>query len=247
VTLDLHAHGLEAVVLDIEGTTTPLAFVQKALFPFARRALEPFVRERLGAVETADVFRSLRADWLEDVKRGESPPSWPEDGDREQQLASIVAYAEWQMDSDRKAFGLKALQGLIWERGYRDGLLRGDVFPDVPAAFARWRAAGITIAIFSSGSVLAQQLLFRSTPSGDLTPHIAAFFDTSVGAKGEPESYRRIAAALNMPIERVLFISDAPVELAAARAAGYTALLCARPGNQPATDPQTIHDFTEVV
>jgi enolase-phosphatase E1 len=247
VTLDLHAHGLEAVVLDIEGTTTPLAFVHEALFPFARRALEPFVREQFGQPETADVFRRIRGDWRDDVNRGEAPPAWPEDANREQQIASIVAYAEWQMDRDRKAFGLKALQGLIWERGYQAGLLRGEVFPDVPPAIARWRAAGITIAIFSSGSVLTQQRLFQSVPSGDLTPHIAAFFDTSVGSKKEPDSYRRIAAALDTPIARVLFISDAPAELAAARAAGCTAVLCARPGNPPASDPQTIHDFTEVV
>ena len=247
MTLDLHEHGLEAVLVDIEGTTTPLAFVHETLFPFARRALEPFIRESFGRPEMADLFHSLRIDWREDVQRGDSPPEWPEVANREKHIASIVGYAEWQMERDRKAFGLKTLQGLIWERGYRDGLLQGTMFPDVPAAFARWRAAGITIAIFSSGSVLAQQLLFRSTPSGDLTSHIAAFFDTSVGPKREPDSYRRIAVALGIPIARVLFISDAPVELAAARAAGCTALLCARPGNPPTSDPQVIHDFGEVV
>ncbi len=247
MTFDLREHGLEAVVVDIEGTTTPLAFVHETLFPFARRALESFVRESYGRPETADLFDSLRVDWREDVQRGDSPPEWPENADREEQIASIVAYAKWQMDRDRKAFGLKALQGLIWERGYRDGLLQGTVFPDVPAAFARWRAAGITIAIFSSGSVLAQQLLFRSTPSGDLRPHIAAFFDTRVGPKREPDSYRCIAAALGKPTARMLFISDTPAELAAARAAGCTALLCARPGNPPTSDPQAILDFTEVV
>ena len=246
MTLNLRARGLDAVVLDIEGTTTPLAFVQETLVPFARRALDSFVREQIGRPEAAPVFRSLRADWLDDVARGESPPAWPDRGSNEQQIAAAVSYAAWLMDRDRKAFGLKQLQGLIWERGYREGLLRGEVFPDVPDALARWKAAGITVAIYSSGSVLAQQLLFRSTPSGDLTPAIDAYFDTTVGAKRDPESYRRIAEALGRAPERLLFLSDVPAELAAARVSGWSAVLCKRPGNAPAHDAESVTDFSAI-
>jgi len=243
VTLNLRDRGLNAVVLDIEGTTTPLAFVNETLFPYARRALESFVRDQIDRPGTADVFNSLRADWLADTSRGETPPPWPDHGSREARVASIVRYAGWLMDRDRKAFGLKELQGRIWERGYREGSLRGDVYPDVPEALRHWRANGATVAIYSSGSVLAQQLLFRSTPFGDLSPLIDAYFDTSVGAKREPESYRRIAEALGRTPERLLFISDVPAELAAARAAGCTAVLCIRPGNAPADDSESITDF----
>ena len=195
MTLDLRARGLDAVVLDIEGTTTPLAFVHETLFPFARRALDSFVREQIGRHESTHIFSSLHADWLADVARGESPPAWPDQGSDEQRASAIAAYAAWLMDRDRKAFGLKELQGRIWERGYRDGSLRGAVYPDVPDALRRWHEAGLTVAIYSSGSVLAQQMLFRATPFGDLTPHIDAFFDTSIGAKRDPGSYRRIADA----------------------------------------------------
>lgn len=246
MTLDLRARGLDAVVLDIEGTTTPLAFVHKTLFPFARRALESFVREQAGRPETAHIFDSLRADWLADVARGESPPAWPDQGSDEQQVSAIAAYAAWLMDRDRKAFGLKELQGLIWERGYREGSLRGEVYPDVPDALQRWRVRGATVAIYSSGSVLAQQLLFRATPFGDLTPQIDAYFDTSIGAKRDPASYRRIAEALGRRPERLLFISDVPAELGAAREAGCAAVLCVRPGNAPAEDVESITDFSTI-
>jgi enolase-phosphatase E1 len=243
VTLHLRASGLDVVLLDIEGTTTPLAFVLDTLFPYARRALDTFVRDRIGRQEFAPVVTSLRAEWQDDLARGESPPEWPKHESDREQAASVAAYAAWLMDRDRKAFGLKELQGMIWERGYEDGVLRGEVFADVPDALRRWRKSGATIAIYSSGSALAQQLLFRSTPFGDLTPLIDGYFDTTVGAKRNPDSYRRIAERLHVEPRRLLFISDVPQELAAARAAGCRAILCVRPGNAPAQDDESITDF----
>ena len=247
MTLSLRASGLDAILLDIEGTTTPLAFVHEALFPFARRALEPFVRAHVDRPEFAVVVQHLRAEWRNDSARGDQPPAWSgESSSGEEQISSIVRYAGWLMDRDRKASGLKELQGLIWQRGYEEGALRGDVFADVPDALRRWHDSGVTIAIYSSGSVLAQQLLFRSTPFGDLTPLIDAYFDTSVGAKRAAESYRVIAERLGKPPARCLFISDLPAELAAARAAGLRAVLSIRPGNAAANDAESIRDFNDV-
>lgn len=246
MTLDLRARGITAVVLDIEGTTTPIKFVHETLFPYARRALESFVREHLNKPDLTHVFRTLRADWVADVARGDAPPPWPDSVEGEQQVSGIVEYGEWLMDRDRKASGLKELQGLIWERGYQDGALRGEVFADVPEALQRWRTEGVGVAIYSSGSVLAQQLLFRSTPFGDLTPHIDAYFDTAVGAKREPDSYRRIAGALGRSPSQLLFLSDVAAELSAARSAGLNAVLCVRPGNAPAEDEESIVDFHEI-
>ncbi len=231
---DLRERGIQAIVLDIEGTTTPIAFVTDVLFPYARREMSRFVREHLDSVHLQDSFRRLHEDWLADRARGESLPSW--DDAPEARAASIAAYAEWLMDRDRKATGLKELQGLICVRGYEDRELRGEVYPDVPFALSRWRAAGIPVAIFSSGSVLAQRLLFSTTAYGDLTRQLTAYFDTNTGPKGAAESYRRIAAALDCPPERMLFISDATAEIDAALAAGCVALLCHRPGD----------DFSEI-
>ena len=137
------------------------------------------------------------------------------------------------MDQDRKSPGLKLLQGQIWDEGYRSGELKGEVFADVAPALRRWRDAGVAVAIYSSGSELAQRLLFGSTASGDLTPLLARFFDTTVGAKQAAESYRRIARELGIPPDRMLFISDVTTELDAAHSAGCQVLLCVRPGNRP--------------
>ena len=152
------------------------------------------------------------------------------------------------MDRDRKSPGLKLLQGRIWERGYRTGELAGKVFPDVAPALRRWRDAGVTVAIYSSGSELAQRLLFGSTGEGDLTKLLSRFFDTAVGPKVSPDSYRRIAGDLGERPDEVLFVSDVTAELDAADAAGCQARLCVRPGNhqQPPHHHAVVHSFDEL-
>ena len=153
------------------------------------------------------------------------------------------------MDRDRKSPGLKLLQGLIWEAGYRAGELRGQVYPDVPPAIRRWRAAGLRVAIYSSGSELAQRRLFESTEHGDLTPLLSGFFDTGVGAKVASDSYARIAAALDVPPAAILFVSDVTRELTAAREAGLQVVLSIRPGNsaQPGSEAfERIESFDEL-
>ena len=248
MTFELASRGTQEVVLDIEGTTTRIEFVYDVLFPFARRALPLHIREHLDEPRLRETLRRLRQEWIEDAARGESPPDW-QDGDREQRISGIARYGAWLMDRDRKAAPLKALQGEIWARGYDDGSLRGEVFPDVPEALQRWRTAGIDVAIFSSGSVLAQQMLFQTTLQGDLTRHIGAFFDTSVGPKTVPESYRQIATTLDRSSNNLLFISDAAPELRAARAAGWAVLMCVRPPQTPSSDAEfdVITDFDQVV
>ncbi len=153
------------------------------------------------------------------------------------------------MDRDRKSTGLKSLQGKIWEEGYRSGELKGEVYPDVLPALERWRRAGIDIAIFSSGSVQAQRSLFRNSVAGDLTRFIRAYFDTTTGPKREPESYARIAAALERSPSEVLFVSDIEAELDAAVRAGMQTGLCVRtPGSvQVAGVHRVIHGLDDIV
>jgi enolase-phosphatase E1 len=150
------------------------------------------------------------------------------------------------MDRDRKSTALKSLQGRIWESGYRSGALRSHLYADVRPALERWRSEGKRVAIFSSGSVLAQRLLFAHTPEGDLTPMIDAFFDTTTGPKREAESYRRIAAALGMPPVGVLFVSDVAAELDAARAAGLKTALCVREGEAPPPGHPVVRELGEL-
>jgi enolase-phosphatase E1 len=236
---------VRAILLDIEGTTTPIDFVTRVLFPYARER----VREFLGRRGTDPAVRAdvagLRAEHDADDRAGLAPPPW-RDGTPAESLESAVTYVHWLMDRDRKSTALKALQGRIWDEGYQAGHLRGRVYPDVPRALARWRAQGRDVAIFSSGSVLAQKLLFSRSEAGDLTPFLRGFFDTTTGAKRDPESYRKIAHALGQAPEALLFLSDVSAELDAARAGGMTTGLCVREGGLP-TDHPVVRSFDEVL
>ena len=244
MTFRLADRAVRAVLLDIEGTTTPVAFVYDVLFPFARARLREYLQEHGASEAVYDVLEKLRGEWRADVGARQDPPEWSEDAP-----VSAAAYFEWLMDRDLKSPALKMLQGQIWEGGYRSGVLKGTVFPDVRPAFERWRAIPVTIAIYSSGSVLAQRLLFGATADGDLTPFITEFFDTGAGPKTSADSYRGIARALGHAAVEVLFVSDAKAELDAARSAGCQVLLAERPGNHAvnATDAETIKSFDEIV
>jgi 2,3-diketo-5-methylthio-1-phosphopentane phosphatase len=241
VSVRLGESAVQAIVLDIEGTTTPIAFVFDVLFPFARAHLREHLQNPLNADQLREPIRRLREEWSDDVARGEQPPGSPDLGSQTGPIA-VSGYVEWLMDRDRKSPGLKMLQGHIWEQGYRAGVLKGEVFFDVPPALRRWREAGLDVAIYSSGSELAQRLIFGNTAHGDLTPFISRFFDTAVGPKIATESYRRIAADLERTPDRILFVSDVTAELGAARSAGYQVLLCVRPGNRPQPD----HSYAEI-
>lgn len=233
---------VRTVLLDIEGTTTPIAFVHEVLFTYARDHVKEFLAGNLNSDEVRADIALLRAEHAADVSNNEQPPKLSDDH-------SIAAYVEWLIARDRKSTGLKSLQGKIWRQGYLDGSLKSQVYPDVAPALQRWRAKGLSINIFSSGSVLAQQLLFAHTDTGDLTKFIDNYFDTIVGKKGEAESYRRIAAALSVDASEVLFVSDVTAELGAAKEAGMETLLSIRPGNlsQANADRYTvIRGFDEI-
>ncbi|HYU29613.1 MAG TPA: acireductone synthase [Gemmatimonadales bacterium] len=225
-------------MLDIEGTTTPIAFVHQVLFPYARARVHDLLEQR-------DVA-ALRAEYQSEPPHADLPP-WNAANER----ASAEAYVYWLMDRDRKSTALKALQGRIWEAGYRAGALKGkgEVYPDVRPALARWQQAGKRIAIFSSGSVQAQRNLFANTADGDLSSFLSGYFDTTTGPKREAGSYRQIAATLGQEPRDVLFISDVTAELDAAKAAGMRTALCVRGAVSPddaAADHPRIRSFAEL-
>ena len=227
--------GVRAVLLDIEGTTTTLSFVTHVLFPYARAHLRAYLEEHAETEHHARLIDRLAAEHHAALGAGDPPPQWV-GAPPALRLASAARFADWLMSRDSKSTPLKELQGLIWERGYQSGALAGEVFPDVPRALRRWQADGVSASIYSSGSVLAQQLLFRHSVAGDLTPLLHRHFDTSVGGKRDAESYRRIAHRLEQPAAAVLFLSDVPGELDAAREAQLSTCLVARPGNAPLPD-----------
>ena len=232
---------IRAVLLDIEGTTTPIDFVYKVLFPFARNRIADFLSRHAGDQGVRTDLSTLRTENSADVAEGLGPPLV----DDRAEIQSLVAYFEWLMDQDRKSTPLKSLQGKIWEEGYRLGELKGQVFDDVPEALERWTRLGRKIYIYSSGSVLAQKLLFGNTESGDLTAFLSGYFDTNTGPKLSSESYKRVASSIQLPTCEVVFFSDVTTELQAASDAGMQAVLCIRPGNRPVENSsfRSIHSF----
>jgi enolase-phosphatase E1 len=223
---------IRGILLDIEGTTTPISFVHEVLFSYARSHIKTFLAKHFDSPDVLAELAKLREEHALDRKLSPPPPELVE-GPGKALIDSLVAYINWLIDRDRKSTALKSLQGKIWKEGYLDGTLKAQVFTDVPLALRRWRHAGLRISIFSSGSSLAQKLLFAHTEAGDLTEFIDNYFDTTVGSKQELKSYRRIAELLRLRVNEVLFVSDVVGELEAAHAADMQVVLCVRPGNQP--------------
>jgi enolase-phosphatase E1 len=197
---------IQAVLLDIEGTTSSIAFVAETLFPYARQHLAAYVAAHPD--DSAPILAEVAAE---------------EPGD------PIATLLRW-IDEDRKATPLKTLQGMIWAEGYADGTLDGHVYADTPEAMRRWKAQGLRTYIYSSGSIAAQKLIFGHSTAGDLTPLLSGYFDTTTGPKREALSYTRIAEVIELAPAAILFVSDMAPEVAAARAAGMEALLIDRQG-----------------
>jgi enolase-phosphatase E1 len=227
LALPIDSAEIRAVLLDIEGTTTPIHFVYKTLFPFASARAEDFLRRQYQQPEVTDLVGQLAEANAGDQALG--APSWL-GGTDDEQVGSATKYVQWLIGKDSKITPLKTLQGKIWEEGFLRGELKGEVYPDVAPAFARWKSQGRLLAIFSSGSILAQQLLFAHSTAGDLSGFLEGYFDTTTGPKRDEVSYRIIADSLSLAARQILFLSDVVAELDAARAAGMKAALSLRPG-----------------
>jgi len=230
------------ILLDIEGTTTPMAFVTQVLFPYARAHMRSYLERNGNSPQYLALIDAFCREHAADVQALPWPPRGAD------ARPAVQAYAEWLMDRDRKSPALKELQGYIWEEGYQEGRLVGQVYEDVPRAFARWRREKVRLGIFSSGAVLAQRWLFRCSSAGDLSPFLHWYFDTHTGSKQDPESYRRIAAEVGELPPDILFVSDVVGELNAARDAGLNTVMTVRPGNlpQPPHDHRIVTSFDEI-
>ncbi|MGZ8175083.1 acireductone synthase [Methylobacter sp.] len=212
---------IKAIVTDIEGTTSSILFVKDVLFPYARANLADYVRNHADDPQVKPL--------LEDVCK--------EAGSELSTEQIITQLIQW-LDEDKKVTPLKSLQGLIWEAGYRQGDFKGHLYPDAAANLKAWKAEGLDLYIYSSGSVYAQKLLFAHTEYGDLTPLFSGYFDTHIGGKKEQQSYDNIAGQLAIPANQLLFLSDIKEELDAAKAAGFETIWLTRDSTP---DPQAEH------
>lgn len=180
------------------------------LFPYVTKNVEAYLKDNFASDEVKEVVASLREQAIEDVKSEvEGAVAIADDtADEAEQITSIVKNVEWNMGIDRKTASLKTLQGLIYPKGYKDGTIKAQVYEDVPKALEQWVSTGHKIYIYSSGSVDAQKLLFANTEHGDLSAHIAGYFDTAVGAKVESKSYGAIAKEVEFSPEEIVFLTD---------------------------------------
>ena len=213
---------MRAVLTDVEGTTTSVSLVKDVLFPYARRHLAAFVARNRETPALAEVLGGVRQEV------GDPALGWDD---------AVSVLLRW-IDEDRKVTPLKTLQGLVWTDGYRTGELRGHVYADAAAKLREWRARGLSLYVYSSGSVAAQKLLFGHTPEGDLTGLFSGFFDTSVGGKLDAASYAAIASAVASIPSDIVFLSDHVGELDAARIAGMDTVWVDRAGSAP---PRALH------
>jgi len=219
---------VSAVLTDIEGTTSAIAFVKETLFPFAERALDAFLDAHGAEPEVAACLEAVR----QAARPGEEPRA---------------ALRRW-MAEDAKIGPLKTLQGLIWRDGFLSGEVTGHLWPDVAPCLRAWARAGLGLYVYSSGSVAAQKLLFGHSAAGDLAGLFSGFFDTAVGGKREAASYAAIARALHRPAGEILFLSDVAEELDAAAAAGLQVCQLVRPedGTRPSPRHPQAPDFPGV-
>ncbi len=220
------------ILTDIEGTTSSISFVAEELFPYFRNNINSLLELKENPIVKEAFEQTVQLAKTED---GETLST-----DNE----IIEKLYRWSVE-DRKITPLKTLQGILWEKGYQDGTLKGHVYPEVAACLKKWKEDGINLGVFSSGSVPAQKLIFGYSVSGDLTPYFSNYFDTNTGGKRDAETYATIAGILNLNPAEILFLSDIVEELQAADSKGFQTLQLVRPGTAQVWNAFA-HSFEEI-
>lgn len=229
--------GVKALIVDIEGTTTPIGFVKETLFPYAEENVESFLTKRYDDEETQQDIKALQELAAKEKADGvEGAVEIPKEGSKEDIIKAVVDNVKWQMDEDRKTTALKQLQGHIWREGYKTGQIKAELFEDVGPALQQIVEEGVNVYVYSSGSVDAQKLLFGNTEEGDLLELFTDFFDTTIGNKKDSGSYKKIVEKIGVSPEEILFLTDTPEEATAASKAGLRSALVARDGNEELTE-----------
>ena len=223
---------IKYILTDIEGTTSSIHFVYEVLFPYFQEHLNDLTQHAQNN-EVKQAFTEI----IELAAK--------EEGIHLTTTEEVLACLKRWSEEDRKLTPLKAVQGIIWKSGYESGQITGHVYDDVPTALNQWRALGLKIGVFSSGSVAAQKLLFKYSDFGDLSGHFSHHFDTTTGPKKEIDTYIKITQLLGLAPEQILFLSDIPAELSAAAQAGLQTLQLVRPGTS-ADWPTTAEHFLEI-
>ncbi|KAJ1843812.1 enolase-phosphatase E1 [Coemansia sp. RSA 2703] len=229
--------GYDIVLLDIEGTTTPISFVHEVLFPYILDNVDRFLETKWQDPVVQEHVRAIADQANKDTQAGiaHAIPIDLEIDTPEEIRRKLVANVNWQMKADRKIAALKGLQGYMWRFGYTNGQLQGVMFDDAVQAIKKW-STDCKIYIYSSGSVEAQKLIFGYSDHGDLLSYISGHYDTNIGSKQESQSYTKIAEDIGISPNRIMFISDNENEIRAADQAGFQTVVSVRPGNLALTE-----------
>ncbi len=223
---------IKYILTDIEGTTSSVSFVYEVLFPYFKEHIQD-----LPKLSLINEVKQAFAEVIEIVEQEEQKHLTTTE--------EVLHYLRLWSEQDRKITPLKTLQGLIWKSAYESGDIKGHVYDDVPTALNQWRANGLKLGVFSSGSIAAQKLLFRFSDFGDLTAHFSNHFDTTTGSKQETSTYTSIANFLGLEPQEILFLSDVVAELQAAQQAGMQTTQLLRAETKPEW-PQSAHNFLEI-
>lgn len=230
------------ILLDIEGTTIPVAFVKDILFPYIKENVKEYLQTHWEEEECQQDVNLLRKQAEEDSHLDGAVPIPAASGngadDLHQMIQAVVDNVCWQMSLDRKTVALKQLQGHMWRAAFTAGRMKGEVFEDVVPAVRKWREAGMKVYVYSSGSVEAQKLIFGHSTEGDILELIDGHFDTKIGYKVESESYRKIADSIGCSTNNILFLTDVTLEASAAEEADVHVAVVVRPGNAGLTDDE---------
>ncbi|MBC7429257.1 MAG: acireductone synthase [Bacteriovorax sp.] len=224
---------MKYILTDVEGTTTSISFVHNTLFPFAKERLKAYVAKKLNDTEVKNILMQTKKTALDENHKTLT----------DIEAADLLIH--W-IDTDRKHPALKALQGMIWEEGYKSGEIKGHVYEDVPKVLEAWKKQGLIMGVYSSGSVQAQKLIFEFSTEGNLKSFFKDNFDTEIGNKKEVSSYKNIVEQLKIPVEEILFLSDIKEELDAARTVGMKTIQLVRQHNVVTGDHATAKDFSEI-
>lgn len=225
----MQSTSIRGILLDIEGTTSSISFVHEVMFPYVLQRLDGFVAEHSQRDDVQAAYAQIAKDAGYD-----SLPAWLSRAESDSPESLVAEEVRRLMSQDVKSTGLKALQGIIWERGFQTGELVAHIYPDVLPAIERWTASGIEVRIYSSGSIAAQKLFFGHVEgAGDCLHLLSGHYDTTIGGKKDVISYRKIADDWGIAPTEILFVSDIAEELEAAQAAGLQTRASVRPGNAP--------------
>jgi enolase-phosphatase E1 len=218
----------KAIILDIEGTTTSANYYPSAVAPYIRNNIENYLKAHWNEEHVQSIVRDLRVQAAQN-------PEMPKILDKSQGATlydiqkSCLNHIEFLFRNNITTIALLYFQMYIWLDGQMKGILKTHIFPDVAEMMYKWKfEEHIAIYIYSSARADVQMLMFACTEYGSLLHLIDGHFDSKIGTKTANETYSRIAQAIQLPANSLVFLTDDAKEARSAKNCGCKVLLVKR-------------------